>query len=74
MEVLHDEWEAPLAEVAFARLTDGASWRVGPKGFVVRAAIVVTGEAEEAGDPEDEKCRGVRQEAWEPLRLRAEKR
>jgi hypothetical protein len=53
MEVLHDEREAPFTEIAFAGLANGASRRIGPKRFVVCTAIVVAGESEEAGYPED---------------------
>src|SRR5579871_426546 len=54
MDVLNDEREGALAEIFFARLTDGASGRIGPERFVVGAAIVVAGEAESAWGPEDE--------------------
>src|SRR5579862_5885928 len=74
MEVLHDEREASLAEIAFARLAHGAGWWIGPERFVICASVVVTGEAEEAGYPEDEECGRVRQEARKPVRLGAEER
>ena len=65
MKVLEDQREAALAEIAFARLADGAGGRVGPEGFVVCAAVVVAGEAEEAGYPENEERGREGQEAWD---------
>src|ERR1700676_1119570 len=54
MDVLDDQGEGALAEIFLARLTDGAGRRVRPEGFVVCAAIVVAGDPESAGRPEDE--------------------
>ena len=46
VDVLEDERKRSLAAVALARLADGAVRRIGPERLVVRAAIVVAGEAE----------------------------
>ena len=53
MHVLHDERERALAEIRFARLTDSARGRVRPECFVIRAAIVITGQAESARRPQN---------------------
>src|SRR4029453_10173505 len=45
MDILHDEWERTFAPVALARFTDSACRGVGPKSFVVRAPIVIAGDA-----------------------------
>ena len=58
MDVLKDQRERALAEIVLARLADGAGGRVGPERFVVCAAIVVAGEAESAGRPEDQHGAG----------------
>src|SRR3954464_1345778 len=44
MHVLENEWQTALSDVAIARLTDGAVYRVSPERLVIRAAIVVAGE------------------------------
>src|SRR5436309_1855246 len=49
MHILHDERERPLAPVALARLAHCACGRISPKGFVVRAAVVVTGQPKSGG-------------------------
>lgn len=66
VEVLGDEWKGFFAEVGFTGFADGAGDGVHPEGFVVCAAVVVTGEAEEAGDPEDEEGRREGKEAGVP--------
>ena len=48
VDVLDDERERVLAEIALARLADGARRRIRPERLVVGAAIVVTGEPEAA--------------------------
>src|SRR5215471_18840645 len=48
VNVLHDERERTLTEISFARLADGARGRVGPKRFVIRAAIIITGHPKSA--------------------------
>src|SRR5215216_4035308 len=57
MHVLHDEREAALAEVALARLADRTGRWIGPERAIVGAAVVVAGEAEQAGRPEDQERR-----------------
>ena len=74
MEILQDQRKASFAEIGLARLADGARRRIGPERFVVRAAVVVTGEPEEAGYPKNEKRRRKRQKARIPMRLGAEER
>src|SRR6266404_3546695 len=51
VNVLHDERERTLAEISFARFANGARGRIGPERFVIRAAIVVTGESKSARRP-----------------------
>ena len=72
MEILHDQRKTSLAEIGLARLADGAGGRVGPERLIVGAAIVVTGEAKQAGDPENQQRGRERQKAGEPGRLGTE--
>src|ERR1700736_5136516 len=55
MNVLHDEREGTLSQIRRTRLTDRAGGRIGPKRFVVRAAIVITGKAKPPGRPKNEQ-------------------
>src|SRR5438093_1048953 len=57
MHVLHDQRKRTLAEISFARLTNRACGRIRPERFVIRAAIVVTGQSKSAGRPQDQKRR-----------------
>src|SRR5262249_31533893 len=57
VDVLEDEWEAALAEVLRARVRNGAGGRSPDEGPVIRLAIVVAGEPEPPGRPEDEERR-----------------
>src|SRR6266516_3568144 len=41
MDILQHQREGALATVGFSRLADSAGRRIGPEGFVIRAAIVV---------------------------------
>ena len=59
--VLQNQRERVLAEVRLARLADGARRRIGPERLVVGAAVVITGEAEQAGKRQDEERRRERQ-------------
>ena len=52
-----DERERTFTPVAFARLTNGACRRISPERFIVRAAIVVTGQPESARCPKDQQRR-----------------
>src|SRR5437899_10746786 len=54
MNILHDERERPFAPVAFTRFTDGARRRISPERFIVRAAIVVTGQPKPARRPKNQ--------------------
>ena len=73
MHVLEQQRERALAPVArAARLTDRAGGRVRPEAFVIRAAIVITGEAEECGERQDDERWREWQERGPPFRLRAE--
>ncbi len=77
MNVLQDEREGAFSEIGLTRLADGAGRRVGPEGFVVSAAIVVAGETESAGRPEDQhggrdRRRAARRVGAEPGLGRAE--
>src|SRR5437773_2697783 len=55
MDILQNERERFFTEVGFARLTHGTGGRIGPKGLVVRAPIIVAGQPEPARPPEDEE-------------------
>src|ERR1041385_298103 len=46
VNVLEDKREGALTQIGFAWLTDHTRGRVGPECFVVRPAIVITGEPE----------------------------
>ena len=45
-------------QIGLARLADGAGGRIGPERLVVGAAIVIAGEAEAAGRPQDQHGAG----------------
>ena len=62
VKILKNQRKAVLAPVGFAGLAYGASGRIGPERFVVSAAVVVAGEAEKAGYPENQQGRRERQE------------
>src|SRR5437764_11177660 len=51
VHVLHDERERAFAKIRFAWLTDSAGRRIGPERFVVRTAIVITGQPKSARRP-----------------------
>ena len=48
VQILKNQRKTALAPVGFARLANSARGRIGPKRFVISAAVVVAGEAEEA--------------------------
>ncbi len=54
MDVLNDQREVALAQIFLARLAHRAVGRIGPEGFVVRAAIVIASDAEAARHPQDQ--------------------
>jgi hypothetical protein len=65
VDVLEDERERALAEIAPARLAHRACRRIGPERLVIDVAVVVVaGEVEAARSPEDEERRGP----WDPSR------
>src|SRR5580658_8575348 len=51
MEILQDQGKASFAKIRLARLADRTRWWIRPERLVIRAAIVVTGESKEAGNP-----------------------
>ena len=57
MNVLHDEWKGIFAQISLSRLADSAGGWVGPKCFVVSAAVVVTGEPKTRRRPQNQKGR-----------------
>src|SRR5262249_29888144 len=69
VDVLQDEREGPLAEIRLARLADRAVRRISPERLVVRAAVVIAGDPEAAGRPENQERRRERQRAGPPSRL-----
>ena len=72
VKVLQDQRKAALAEIGFARLAYRARRRIGPERLVVRTAVVVAGEPEQAGNPEDQQRGREGQEIRKPRRLRTE--
>src|SRR5262245_18026018 len=62
MDVLEDQRKLSLAAIIVSRLTDRTCRRIRPKCFVVRAAIVITGEPKSARSPKDQKRRRDRQD------------
>src|SRR5438552_3745009 len=72
VRVLEDQRKRALAEVAGARLADGAVGRVGPEGFVIGAAVVVAGKPEAARRPENKERGRPRQPRRPPVRFGAE--
>ena len=74
MDVLEDQRERLLTPVLTSRLAHGAGGRVAPERLVVRAAVVVAGEAEETGKRQDQQRRRERHPRRNPGRLRAEPR
>src|SRR3954453_8777939 len=71
MDVLHDQWEGPLAPIAFSRLANRAGRRVGPERLVVGTAIVVASESEASRRPEYKQRRGEREPGGKPRGLTA---
>lgn len=57
VDVLDNERERFFTEKFFTRFTDRAIDRIGPEGFVVSAAIIITSEAKAAGNPQNQKGR-----------------
>ena len=53
VHILHDQRERTFTEISFARFADRARGRVGPKCFVIGAAIIITGEPKSARRPQD---------------------
>jgi hypothetical protein len=74
VNVLDDQREGVFAAIRLARLTDRTRRRVGPERLVVRAAVVVAREAEQAGKGQDQKGRRKRQPSRPPSGLRSEPR
>src|SRR4029450_5090634 len=71
MHILHDERERMLAPVTLTRLSHRARWRIGPKRFVVSAAIIITGEPEATRCPKNKKRRRKDEPGGPPCRLRS---
>src|SRR4029079_12825814 len=57
VDILEDQREIALAEVAVPRLTDGAVRWIGPERLVVRAPIVIAGESKQTGERQDDQRR-----------------
>src|SRR6266404_6249854 len=71
MHVLHYERERSFAPVAFARLTDSTRRRISPECFVIRAAVVVTGDTKSRGCPQNQQSRRENEPAGPPARFRS---
>ena len=74
VDVLEHEGEAALAPVAAPGLADGARGRIRPERLVVRAPVVVAGEAESDGRPEDQEGGREGEPAGPARRPRTEER
>src|SRR5580658_6350705 len=74
MKILQDKGKGMLSQISLAGLAHRARRRIGPERFVIRAAVVVTGHAKQAGYPENEQSRRKRQIARVPTRLRTKQR
>src|SRR3954468_22416783 len=74
VHVLEDEREESLAQVAVARVSNGAGQRIRPERLVIGASIVITGEAESAWRPQKEQRCGKRERARPPAGFRPEPR
>src|SRR5581483_10008379 len=72
VQILHNQRKRALAQISFARLADRAGRRIGPECLVVRAAIVIAGQAKEAGNPKNKQRGRERQETGIPRGLGAE--
>ena len=57
VDILQNEREFFLAAILMTRLADRTRGRVGPKGLVIRTAIVITRKSKSARRPQDEKSR-----------------
>ena len=55
VHILHDEWERTLAPIALARFAHCAGRRISPECLVIRAAIIITREAEATRRPKNKK-------------------
>src|SRR5438046_2587522 len=74
MHILHDERERPLAPVAVARLAYCACGRISPEGFVVRAAVVVAGQAKSGRRPKNNQCGRKDEPMRPPVRFQTTRR
>ena len=72
MKILQNERKGSFTQITLARLAHRARRRIGPERFVICAAVVVTGHAEQAGYPENQYSRRKWQKARVPSRFRAE--
>src|SRR5688500_18836819 len=66
VDVLQDERKRVFAEVLVARFADGARRRIRPERLVIGAAVVIAGESEPAGRPEDQQRGRERQRPRPP--------
>ena len=57
MDVLDDQRQGVLSEIAFPRFADRARWRVRPEGLVLRAPVVVAGQSKTNWDTKNKKRR-----------------
>src|SRR5262249_46586036 len=74
MDVLQNERECLLTPVTFAGLAHGTRRWIRPERLVVRAAVVIAGEAEEARERKNQQGGGERKQCRKPGRLGAEPR
>src|SRR5688500_8778806 len=72
MDVLHHEWKRTFAEISLPRLANSAGRRVSPETLVVSAAIIIAGQPEQAGRPENQERGRERQPVRPPAGLRTE--
>jgi len=55
VNVLHDQWKGIFTRISLSRLANSTGGWVGPKRFVVSAAVVVTGEPKTRRRPQNQK-------------------
>src|SRR5581483_4422664 len=68
VQVLKQKRPVVLAPVALTRLTDGAGGWVRPEGTIICLAVVVAGEAKQAGKCQDEEPCRERRPGGQPSR------
>ena len=75
MNILQNQREFALAAIIMtARFADRTAYRISPKRFVIRAAIVIAGKTKSAGRPQNQKRGRKGKPTRNPRRFCAEQR